>query len=244
MSGNSQRYSTVNAIQSRGLTKVFSGQTVLRDINMEIAESECVALTGANGSGKTTLLRCLCGSIRPTAGTVVAYGREPRTNLQARRQIGYVAHTPQVYPHLTTRENLVFAARMTAVPEPVRRADELLDEIGLRRSADQLPSSISRGMNQRLAIARAVVHDPQIILLDEPFTGLDRQGEDWLAHWIEHQVQFERAVCFATHSEARSRLAQRVLRLHEGELHQREPQLACRKNLSHGFLRAVRGDCA
>ena len=209
------------AVQTTGLTKVFRGRTVLKNVHLELAESDCVAVTGANGSGKTTLLRCLCGAIRPDSGTVRWFGNEARTSPHVQRLIGYVSHEQQVYPHLTVRENLVFAARMTDVQHPLERANELLESTGLQASMDQFPTNISRGMRQRLAIARAIVHDPRIVLLDEPFTGLDRQGCDWLAQWIERQSDRGRTVCFATHNvEWSRRLAHRVLCVQAGELQQ------------------------
>jgi heme ABC exporter ATP-binding subunit CcmA len=209
----------VNAIQTSGLTKVFQGRTVLRNVDLEVAEAECVALTGANGAGKTTLLRCLCGAIRPHSGTVLAYGQDTRTNRQIRHLMGYLAHEQQVYPHLTVRENLVFAARMTDVHQPSRRVDELLEQTALRLFADSFPTSISRGIRQRLAIARALVHDPRIVLLDEPFTGLDRQGCEWLAQWIGQMRDRGRTICFTTHDpEWSRRLARRALCLQAGEL--------------------------
>ncbi len=211
----------MNAIQTTGLTKTYQGRTVLRNIDFTLVEAECVALTGANGSGKTTLLRCLCGVIRPDSGSVRWYGNETRTSPRVRRLIGYVAHEQQVYPHLTVRENLVFAARMTDVHTPLRRTDELLERTGLQCFADRLPTSISRGVRQRLAIARAIVHDPQVVLLDEPFTGLDQPGRDWLAGWIGQQCGRGRTVCFATHNtELSRRLAGRVFCLQAGGLQQ------------------------
>jgi heme exporter protein A len=136
-----------------------------------------------------------------------------------------VGHEQQVYPNLTVRENLVFAARMTDVHEPLERADELLERTDLKLFSNRLPTSISRGMRQRLAIARAIVHDPKIVLMDEPFTGLDRQGCDWLAQWIGQLSHRGRTVCFATHNEELSRrLARRVLCLQAGELQQTAQQ--------------------
>lgn len=213
------------AIQTTGLTKNFSRRTVLRNINLDVVEGECIAVTGANGSGKTTLLRCLCGAIRPSSGTVRWYGNEARASPNVQRLIGYVAHEQQVYPHLTVRENLVFAARMSDVQQPLERANELLGGTGLQASGDRFPASISRGMRQRLAIARAIVHDPRIVLLDEPFTGLDRRGCVWLAQWIKRQSVRGRTVCFATHSaELARRLAQRALCVHAGDLQQSAQQ--------------------
>ena len=211
----------VNAIQTTGLTKSFQGRTVLKKVDLAVAAAECVAVTDANGSGKTTLLRCLCGAIRPDSGSVRWHGNAPHSSPHLRRLIGYVAHEQQVYPHLTVRENLVFAARMTDVQQPRRRSDELLEKTGLQRYSDRLPTSISRGMRQRLAIARAMIHDPRIVLLDEPFTGLDRQGCDWLAQWLGQLSQRGRTVCFATHNaELSRRLARRILCLQAGELQQ------------------------
>lgn len=215
----------MSAIQTTGLTKILHGRVVLRDVCLEVAEADCIAVTGANGSGKTTLLRCLCGAIRPTSGTIQWYGHQSCVSAKVRRLIGYVAHEQQVYPHLSVRENLVFAARMSEVLNPLQRADELLETAGLALVSDQLATRISRGMRQRLAIARAIVHDPRIVLLDEPFTGLDSQGCDWLAQLINELCQRGRTVCFATHQiEWTRRLARRVFRVHAGEVHDYAPE--------------------
>ena len=207
------------AIQTTGLTKVIDGRMVLRNVSLKISAGECVAITGANGAGKTTLLRSLCGATRPTSGSIYWYGQTSRNVAEVRRLIGYVAHEPQLYPYLTVRENLVFAARMHGLSRPLRRADEQLQAIGLQCASDQLASRISRGMRQRLAIARAVIHDPRIVLLDEPFTGLDRQGCAWLDGLLRQLRQPGRAVCFVTHQlPLQLHLADRVWYLHGGEI--------------------------
>ena len=129
------------------------------------------------------------------------------------------AHESRLYPHLTLRENLVFAARMYGVPEPTCRADQWLDDFGLRSFADHLPAQVSQGMRQRVAIGRAVVHEPPILLLDEPFSGLDARGIEWLLQLLLGLRRQGRTLCFVTHDKGISRrLADRELLLHAGRI--------------------------
>ena len=208
-----------NPIEVAGLCKVFHGLSILRDVKLRVTESECVALTGPNGSGKTTLLRCLAGATRPTKGTVTWYGSTAHRSLEVRRLIGWVAHEPHVYPHLTVWENLIFAARMHDVSEPTHRAHQLIKSGGLQLFSDCLPSCISQGMRQRLAIMQALVHEPRILLLDEPFAGLDQNSRDWLLDLISNLVQRQRAVSFTSHdADTWRRLATRDLHLQGGNL--------------------------
>jgi heme ABC exporter ATP-binding subunit CcmA len=207
------------AIQATRMSKDFDGRAVLRKVSLNVAESECIALAGANGSGKTTLLRCLAGASRPNTGTVLWYGQEAISNPDARRLIGYLAHESCLYPHMTLRENLVFAARMSDVPMPAERADELIESTGLVNSRHRLPTQVSRGMRQRLSIVRAMVHDPRILMLDEPFTGLDSNGTEWLVGLLRDLRTRGRAVCFATHDlKLSQRFTDRVVSLKSGRL--------------------------
>jgi len=207
------------AIEVRGLSKVFGQRSVLSDLSLDVAESDSVALTGANGAGKTTLLRCLAAVTRPTSGEVRWFGTSAAGNPAARRLIGMVAHESRLYPHLTLRENLIFAARMTDVPRPGQRVDQLLKSVGMEAHAQRLPAAISKGMVQRVAVARALVHDPPILLLDEPFSGLDAQGSDWLAKLLLELRGRGRTICFATHDAEKVRLlAGRVLEVRSGRV--------------------------
>ena len=208
-----------NAIQTRRLSKNLGGRMVLREIDLEVSAAECVALTGSNGAGKTTLLRCLAAIARPTTGEVFWFGRRAAENSDQRKLVGMVAHESRLYAHLTLRENLIFAARMCEVILPVQRADTLLEQIGLRALANHQVRQISRGMRQRLALARSLIHDPPILLLDEPFSGLDTMSREWLVQLLHEQRERGRAVCFATHELGQAQqLADRTLTLRDGLL--------------------------
>jgi ABC-type multidrug transport system ATPase subunit len=174
-------------------------------------------LTGANGAGKTTLLRCLAGILRPTAGEARVFGRPAGADPESRRLVGMAAHESFLYPHLTALENLLFAARMNDVPQPRRRAEAMLESAALERHADRLASRLSKGMRQRLAVLRAVVHDPAVLLCDEPFAGLDAEGTAWLAGLFASLRARGRTLCFSTHDlDSARRLADRVVRIEAG----------------------------
>ena len=207
------------ALCATRLSKVFGGRRVLDGVDLEVGSSECVGLTGPNGAGKTTLLRCLAGSVRPTCGEVRCCGHPVGRGLAARRLIGVVAHDSLLYPQLTLRENLIFAARMYNVGNPKSRADQLLDEAGLTARAADLPASVSRGMRQRLSVVRALVHEPRVLLLDEPFTGLDAAATQWLAGLFLRLRNQGQTILFATHDPAKLHaLADRVLNLEDGQV--------------------------
>jgi len=216
------------------LSKALGGRWVLRDLGFQIAEGQTVAVMGANGAGKTTLLRCLASLTRPTTGEVRWFGHPASAGAAVRRLIGLAGHESSLYPHLTARENLVFAARMYDVPDPMGRADRLIHSANLERYADRWSTRLSRGLRQRLAVVRALVHDPPIVLLDEPFSGLDEAAAHWLVDLLSDLHARRRTVCFTTHDRQTARdLADRILHLQSGRIEEHEPgqDMAAREDL-------------
>jgi heme ABC exporter ATP-binding subunit CcmA len=155
-------------IVARRLAKRYGSHTVLRAVDLEIGRGEALLVTGPNGSGKTTLLRIVAGLAAPTSGTI-------EVDLD-RRDLGFVGHEPLVYRDLTATENLSLYARLYRVPDPRARVVALLERFGLRDAADTRVAAFSRGMTQRLALARGLLHQPALLVLDEPHTALDAAG--------------------------------------------------------------------
>jgi ABC-type multidrug transport system ATPase subunit len=221
------------AIRASGLAKAFGGRMVLRPLDLEVSEGQTVALTGANGAGKTTLLRCLAAVLRPTRGQVRWFGQPALSSPAVRRLIGMVGHESRLYPHLTLRENLVFFARMYNLPQPTQRSDQLLQSIGMAAHAHRFPGRISHGMRRRLAIVRALVHDPPILLLDEPFSGLDEGATGWLLGLLRELRARGRTVCFSTHDRQKAEsLADRVLHLSAGHAEEAPAPAAAARDTS------------
>ncbi|MGE4652020.1 MAG: ABC transporter ATP-binding protein [Myxococcota bacterium] len=191
------------AISARGLEKRFGRSTALRDIDMEVPSGSCLAVLGPNGAGKSTLLRLVAGLARPTTGTLRVDGLAP-TSRRARARIGYVGHATLLYPMLTAFENLLFAARLYGVAEPAARARHLLEEEGLAAVAARSVGELSRGMAQRVSIARSLVHDPSVVLLDEPFTGLDAGSADRLARRVRSLRDAGRTLLLVSHDLGRA----------------------------------------
>ncbi|MBW2269363.1 MAG: heme ABC exporter ATP-binding protein CcmA [Deltaproteobacteria bacterium] len=183
------------------LTKRFGHAVALDQLSLELAPGESLAVLGPNGAGKSTLLRLLAGLARPNAGTIEIDGA-PAHRRSARRRIGYIGHATLLYPALTARENLVFAARLYGVPDPAERAAQLLEDAELGAAADEQVAGFSRGMAQRAAIARGLVHDPALVLLDEPFTGLDRSASERLLVRLATLRREGRSLVLVTHELA------------------------------------------
>jgi len=189
----------------------------LRRLSLEISPGECVVLTGRNGSGKTTLLRIAAQIVRPTAGKLSFPGAPGGAGSKGRP--GYVAHTTMVYDELSAEENLVLFARLHNVPEPEVRAEEMLREVGLYERRASAVRTFSRGMRQRIAIARALIHCPSVLLFDEPSTGLDPLGIAWLAKSLRDVHRAGCTVVMSLHGESEiSALATRGVRLDAGTL--------------------------
>jgi ABC-type multidrug transport system ATPase subunit len=164
-------------VSARGLARRYGPVVALHPLDLDVAPGRVLAVLGANGAGKSTLLRLLAGLARPSAG-VVTIGEGGGERRARRARVGVVAHQTLLYPALTARENLVFAGRLFRVADPRARADELLARLELEAVAERRASTFSRGTAQRVAIARALVHDPPVLLLDEPFTGLDARAAE------------------------------------------------------------------
>ena len=201
------------------LTHHYGSRIVLNNLHLEIAAGESVAIVGANGSGKTTLLRCMAGLTRIQGGEVLWFGRPAADPPASRSLVGMAAHDGFLYPHLTARENLVFAARMHAVSNPNRQVDCLIQAAGLEPYAFRQARKLSRGIRQRLSILRALIHDPKILILDEPFAALDAAGMNWLGSTLQELRRRGCTLCFTTHDLLLAKThADRVLALRGGVL--------------------------
>lgn len=199
-------------LEIKGLKKSFNLKPVLRSVDLFLDQGECMALLGANGSGKTTLLRILAGLTKPDTGTVCLGGWDiERDAQQVRRLVGFVTHQPYLYDELTALENLLFFGRMYAVKRPRERAAELLQRVGLAKRAGERAGALSRGQAQRLALARALLHSPQLLLLDEPDTGLDEEGNELLETLLQEHIERGGTTLFTTHNLERAlKLSDRI----------------------------------
>ena len=192
-------------IETRHLVKHFGLKPVLRGVDFQVERGEFVALLGPNGAGKTTLLRILASLARPNMGSVRVAGYDlPRQAASVRSMLGVVSHLPLLYGDLTAEENLRFYGRMYGVPHLERRVGEVLELVGLRAQRRELVRAFSRGMQQRLSIGRAILHDPELMLLDEPYTGLDQDAALMLDDLLRQVITRGRTVVMTSHDLSRA----------------------------------------
>ena len=208
------------AVIVSALEKRFDVRPVLRGVTASLPVGGTMALLGPNGAGKTTLLRVLATLVKPSAGTAAVAGYDVERDAdQIRRVVGYVGHSPHVYDDLTARENLLFFARMYGLRDGPERATRLLERVGLARRANDFVRTLSRGQTQRLALARGIVHDPAVLLLDEPDTGLDDEAAALLDSLLSERADAGLTTLFTTHHLERGlRLSERTLVLVGGRV--------------------------
>lgn len=188
-------------LEAQGLARRYGPIQAVRDISFAVDEGELLSVFGPNGAGKTTLLGMLAGALRPHAGEIRFRG-EPRdaARTQWRREIGLLSHRSFLYGPLTARENLVFFGRLYDLEGLDQRVAERLERVGLAPHADRPVNGFSRGMRQRLALARTLLHDPSLVLLDEPFTGLDVHASGLLREVLGELKDGRRTVVLVTHN--------------------------------------------
>jgi len=204
---------------AEGLRHAFGAVHALDDVSFTLQPGQTLAVFGPNGAGKTTLLKVLAGLIRPRAGRAQIDG--------GRRAVGWIGHQPQLYAHLTVRENLRFWGSLYDVPRAdlERREADLLSRLGLNEHADRSVRALSRGLVQRVAIARALIHDPRVLLLDEPFTGLDRTAAEEFRRLLAEQAAGGRVTVLVTHNvEEGTEFATDVAFMRAGRFVQRAPR--------------------
>ncbi len=206
-------------IEVQGLAKYFGRFSALRDLNMTVRRGQFIALFGRNGAGKTTLLRILAGLTRPSSGSIRIGEPEPLSSRSARGAMGYLSHNTALYSDLTALENLRFHARLHDLPCDEESLQERIRRVGLAGRSSDPVRNFSRGMQQRLAIARAFIHDPDILLLDEPFTGLDVAGTGFLKKYLSDSHAAGRTCLMAIHDAPLGyELADRLVVLEKGKV--------------------------
>lgn len=214
-------------LRAHKITKSFGHFAVLKGIDLDLHQGEFITLLGPNGAGKTTLLRILATLARPTSGTVEIAGIPLKeANAAIRSLLGVISHQTFLYEDLTARENLLFYGKLYEVPELSHRVDELLLKVGLERRANDRVRTFSRGMQQRLSIARAIIHNPPVLLLDEPDTGLDRQAADMLQNLIQEMATGgePRSIIMTTHNIERGlAMCDRIVVLANGRIVREAP---------------------
>jgi len=220
---------TDQAVQIEGLNKSFGGHLALRGVNLTVNRGEFLTVFGPNGAGKTTLLRILATLAKPSSGKVRVSGLDAgKGSIEIRRQVGYVPHQTLLYDDLTACENLKFYGRMYDVPDLESRIQALAHRMGLTSQLHRFVRTLSRGIQQRFSIVRALLHDPSVLLLDEPETGLDQQA---YAMMVEMLNAGARTVIMTSHRlEGSLELAGRVVILASGRISYDAPKSALDKD--------------
>ena len=193
--------STVTPIvEASELTRAFGSRKAVAGVTFSLAPAECLAVFGPNGAGKTTLLRLLAGLLKPSSGSATLAGIPLPGGTLARSRVGLISHHTMLYEALSARENVSFAARLYGIRDPRTRVDDALGRMSMLERADAPVRLLSRGMQQRVSIARAMVHSPQVILADEPYSGLDDSGARALTVLLTELRSAGTAIIIVTHN--------------------------------------------
>ena len=187
-------------VEVSGLTRSFGRKEALSGVSFTLGAGECLALFGPNGAGKTTLLRTLAGLLRPTRGEARVSGHALPGESAVRAHVGMISHHSLLYDALSARENVVFAAQLYSVAEAEAAAEQALERMGMASRMNLPVRSLSRGMQQRVSIARAIVHSPSVILADEPYSGLDDEGSRSLTTLLSELRASGAAMILVTHN--------------------------------------------
>jgi heme exporter protein A len=193
-------FPTPPAVEASGVRRTFGRRRAVDGVDLSLNAGDCLALFGPNGAGKTTLLRLIAGLLKPTSGSVQVCGRTLRDDAAARAHVGLISHQSMLYRALTARENVEFAARLYGVSDPPAAAVSALERLRILDRADAPVRALSRGLQQRVSIARAIVHQPDVVLLDEPYTGLDAAGGAALTDMLHVLRSSGAALILVTHN--------------------------------------------
>ena len=192
------RMTKTTVIEIENLWKRFGRRVALRNVSLEMEKGEKVAILGPNGAGKTTLLKILAGQLKPSAGEVKIFGAKPWKKVELRRKIGFVSHSSLLYRDLTALENLQFYSKLYGLDYDTKKMNEMLELVGLYEQRNRRVSTFSRGMEQRLSIARAMLAKPEILLLDELTSGLDLEGRNSVLSHIKKNFR-DKTILMAGH---------------------------------------------
>ena len=214
---SAQRQATVGAVELRNVRKDYGDSTAVDGVDLELDRAERVALVGPNGSGKTTLLRMVVGLLEPTAGEIRILGARAGS-LEARSVTAYIPDQPVLYDDLSVLEHLEYVARLHGMGSWEARAEELVERLGLSERVDDLPARFSRGLKQKTGIALALVRPFELLVVDEPFVGLDGAGREALLTLLDEVAEAGRTVVVATHQPDFLSRADRCVGLRDGSL--------------------------
>jgi ABC-type multidrug transport system ATPase subunit len=214
---SAQRQASVGAVELRNVRKDYGDSTAVDGVDLELDRAERVALVGPNGSGKTTLLRMVVGLLEPTAGEIRILGARA-CSLEARSVTAYIPDQPVLYDDLSVLEHLEYVARLHGMGSWEARAEELVERLGLSERVDDLPARFSRGLRQKTGIALALVRPFELLVVDEPFVGLDGAGREALLTLLDEVAEAGRTVVVATHQPDFLSRADRCVGLRDGSL--------------------------